>query len=34
MHANCSVRQLAKIPRPTGMVEDHVLVKFFQIAKF
>jgi hypothetical protein len=32
--ADCSVRQLAEIPRPPRVIEDHFLVKFFEIAKF
>src|SRR5580765_5965033 len=30
MHYDGSVRQLAKIPRPPRMIEDHLLVKLFK----
>jgi len=34
MDAHGSVRQLAEIPRPPRVIEDHFLVKFFKIAEF
>ena len=34
VHLDRSIWQFAKISRTTGMIEDHFLIKFFEIAKF